>query len=87
VQGTSSDRACVLLQEQSHHDFVEVDADMEGDAVVVGEEAQADDLLRQRDAFLASLKGLPRQEVCVENVCICACADVRACVHEYVRHA
>ena len=80
MQGTSSDRACVLLQEQSHHDFVEVDADMEGDAVVVGEEAQADDLLRQRDAFLASLKGLPRQEVCVEYVCI----YVRACVHEYV---
>ena len=80
MQGTSFDRACVLLQEQSHHDFVEVDADMEGAAVDVGEEAQADDLLRQRDAFLASLKGLPRQEVCVEYVCI----YVRACVHEYV---
>jgi len=49
-------------EQEPNHDFVEVEGEGEGDAVIVDGEDDAD-LVKQRDEFLASLEGLSRPEV------------------------
>ena len=47
--------AATTLQEPPQHDFVEVETEMESDAVVV-DSAEDSDMVKQRDEFLTSLK-------------------------------